>query len=459
MTFPARFKPPSRQTGQLIGGIAAGILLLLLLVLLREEPARSDTAVQLPHMKVIKVQPVPFTLEARGFGVTRPAQTWQAVANVPGRVVERHPALESGKILPAGTLLLALDPSRYELAITEIKAELAALASDQSKLDLEEQNTRKLLKMEQERLKVAERELGRIEKLAAANAVSRSRLDEQYRATLAQRQAVQSLDNQIALLPSRREYLLSQIQRASVRLEQAQRDLEDTRFIAPYDLRITQVAAEQHQYVTAGQQLLLADSIAQAEVEAQIPLTMLRRIMTNSINHPARDNPPLDIAERLAFSAIDAEVQLVGLGDVSWPARVSRIASGLDPQTRAVRVVVTVDEPYRLANVPARPVLQRDMYVRVRLTAANSEPLLAIPSQAVHQGDVYLLQADNRLQRRPVTVAFEQRDLAVISEGLNQDDVVVVDDPEPVIAGMAIQPRYDTETEERLRLLALGQPL
>ncbi|WP_438887247.1 hypothetical protein, partial [Bacillus cereus group sp. Bce037] len=65
-------------------------------------------------MAVIEAQPLAFRLEARGHGVARPVETWQAVANVSGRVVARHPNLESGSLLREGTLLLALDPSRYE---------------------------------------------------------------------------------------------------------------------------------------------------------------------------------------------------------------------------------------------------------------------------------------------------------------------------------------------------------
>ncbi|MDZ7811508.1 MAG: hypothetical protein U5L11_17455 [Arhodomonas sp.] len=59
---------------------------------------------------------------------------------------------------------------------------------------------------------------------------------------------------------------------------------------------------------------------------------------------------------------------------ITWPARVTRIASGMDPVTRTMRVVVTVDEPYRKAQPPERPPLQPGMYARVRLTVESPEP-------------------------------------------------------------------------------------
>jgi len=437
-------------------GLVGGVLLLALLIFLRERPAHSEVNSRPLHMTVIEVQPMPFVLTARGFGITRPVQTWQAVANVAGRVVQRHPQLNSGTLLPAGTLLLTLDPGRYELAIAETEAELASLAAEQAQLVAETQNTRHLLKLEGERLQLSESELRRIESLLETGAVSRSRLDEQRRATLAQRQLVQSLDNQLSLLPSKQQYLDAQIQRSSTRLEQGRQDLEDTRFIAPYDLRVRTVEVEEHQYAALGQPLFLADSIEQAEVEAQVPLAMLRRLMI-AVSIPV-DSPrtALNITERLDFSAIRSQVELTGFPAVRWPASVSRVASGLDPGTRSGRVVVTVDQPYRLASMPERPAFQRDMHVQVSFAVDSPRSLLAVPSSAVHQGEVYLLGEGDLLQRRPVKVAFEQNGLAVIEEGLVAGELLITDDPVPAVTGMKIAPHRDLDFEEHLQQLALG---
>ena len=437
-------------------GLVGGVLLVAVLVFLSERPAHSEANTPPMPLTVIEVQPMPFVLSARGFGITRPVQTWQAVANVAGRVVYRHPQLNSGTLLPAGTLLLALDPGRYQLAIAETEAELASLAAEQAQFEAETQNTRHLLELETERLKLSENELNRIKRLLETGAVSRSRHDEQHRASLAQRQLVQSLNNQLSLLPSKQQYLDAQIQRAHTRLEQRQQDLDDTRFSAPYDLRVRIVEVEQHQYAALGQPLFLADGIEQAEVEAQVPLTMLRRLMT-AVSVPVDSRQTaLDITERFDFSAIRSEVELTGFSTVSWPASVSRVASGLDPGTRSGRVVVTLNQPYSLASVPERPALQRDMHVQVRFSADSPQALLVIPSSALHQGEVYLLGKDNRLQRRPVTVAFEQNGLAVIENGLMAGELLITDDPVPAVGGMKVAPNRDLNLEERMQQLALG---
>ncbi|AXY41699.1 efflux RND transporter periplasmic adaptor subunit [Halomonas sp. JS92-SW72] len=436
-------------------GVAAGVALLVVFVANRQVPERRDTPPAPAAVAVIEARPLAFRLEARGHGVARPAETWQAVANVSGRVVERHPALESGTLLREGTLLLALDPSRYELAIAEAEAELASLAGELAQLAAEEENTGRLLALERQALALAEQELSRIEHLAASGSVSTSQRDAQRRSTLGQRQAVASLENGLALLPARREVLEAQRERAAVRLAQARQDLADTRLEAPYDLRLAEVAVERHQFVSVGQRLFEADSLAAAEVEARIPFTAMRRLLGSVA--PAELPPStLDLGERIDLDAIDAELELVGAPGVGWQGRVVRVASGLEPATRAVRVVVRVEHPWRDARPPDHPPLQRDMYTRVRLSAGGPEAAMVVPASALHQGELYLADEQGRLVRRPVSVAFQQGGLAVIEEGLAPGERVVLDDLQPAIEGMALAVRRDEAAEARLAARARG---
>lgn len=437
-------------------GLIIGILLIALSISLSKGPAHSESNATPLALTVIEVQPMPFVITAKGFGITRPVQTWQAVANVAGRVVERHPQLNSGNLLPAGTMLLALDSSRYELAIAEVEAELASLNAEQVQLEAETKNTQQLLELENERLRLSQNELKRIKDLHKTGAVSQSKLDEQQRAILAQRQLVQSLNNQLSLLPSKQQQLKAQSQRAETRLQQRRQDLADTRFVAPYNLRVRSVEVEQHQFANIGQPLFLVDNIEQAEVEAQVPLTMLRRLMTAALIPTDPENPAQEFTERIDFSALKSEVKLTGFPEVSWPATVSRVASGLEPGTRSGRVVVTVEQPYNLASVVDRPALQRDMHVQVIFSANSPKELLAIPSSAVHQGEVYLLTEDNTLKRRAVSIAFEQNGLAVIAEGLSAGELLIVDDPQLAVNGIKVSPHRSQAFEKSLQQLAIG---
>jgi hypothetical protein len=63
----------------------------------------------------------------------------------------------------------------------------------------------------------------------------------------------------------------------------------------------------------------------------------------------------------------------------------------------------------------------------------------------------------DRLRRRRVAVGFEQRDLAVIREGLVPGDLVIVDDPVPALSGMRLAPRRDEDLALVLKRMARGE--
>ncbi len=443
----------------LLAGLFVGISLFMLFKMTQKNPAHDTSVILAPILTVIEVRAVNFRLEAQGFGVSRPAESWHAVANVSGRVLTTHPGLKSGVILPAGTELLAIDPSRYELTIAEAKADLASLTAELTQLQTEKSNTLALLNLAHEQLTLSEQELSRFEKLVSSDSVSISGRDEKLRATVAQRQELQSLENQLAVMPMRQSSLKAKQLRAEAKLKQAQQDLADTHFIAPYAVRISKVEVEKHQHISSGQQLFSADNIEKAEVEAQIPLTELRRLMA-VVSMPLESSQhTADISERFNFEQIDGEVRLVGSESTTWPANITRIASGLTPRTRSGRVVVNIDEPYRDVKLPDKPALQSDMYLRVLLSVLNPQPLLVVPASSVHQGEVYLVGEDNRLLRRPVVVSFEQQDLAVISSGLKAGDHIIVDDIPMAINGMRISQQRDKGLENRLKSDASGESL
>lgn len=443
--------------------LVVGMAFVLLMVKLKQPPERTAEQAAAIPVRFLEVAPLTFHAEARGFGQVLPARSLQAVASVGGRIAWKHEDLESGKMIAEGSRLLQIDPTRYELAEASAKADIAGLQAELGQLDQEAVNTRKLLELENRRLVLARQELERAKTLAKSGALSQTRLDEQQRVTLQQEQAVQSLQNQLDLIPVKREKLAARLASSQSALAGAREDLADTRFEAPWDMRVHQSGIETGQQVTPGQTLFVADDITAAEATVQLEISELRNVLAQvpggpvSVDNHQAEHGFTDFHDRSPLDSLTVWVYPTGAPDNRWPGKLSRVTSSLDSATRTIQAVIEVNEPYRNASPPARPPLVRNMFVQATITAPTPKPVLVVPASAIHQGVAYLADSDDRLIRRPVTLAWQQGELAVVSEGLKPGDRLVLDDLVPAIEGTPLTLHADEATRLWLREMAAGE--
>ena len=83
-------------------------------------------------------------------------------------------------------------------------------------------------------------------------------------------------------------------------------------------------------------------------------------------------------------------------------------------------------------------------------------PRVAVHRRADGRMVVYLVDAEGRLEIRPVILGPAQDDLVVVNEGLAPSERVVVSDLIPAIVGMRLEPALDVDLAEQLRAQARG---
>jgi multidrug efflux pump subunit AcrA (membrane-fusion protein) len=416
--------------------IALGLAAAVWMISNAPGPAQVGGAAPALPVRVMTVAAEDIRPTATAWGNLRAADTWVAVAEVQGEVVWRHPSLEPGRLIPEGTEVLRIDPADYELALAQAQADLAVLDAERGQLEAEADNSRRILALEQDRLRLAEADLERTRTLVAQGNVPQSRADEAERATLLARRTVAELENALALIPSREARITAQAARTDSSIARAERSLARTSLTAPFDLRVTEVNAERFQTVAPGQIVIRADGIAAAEVVAHLPIDSFRRLVGGL---PAG----LSLAEMMREGpAAQIDVTLSPLSDPAqeWPAQVSRIEGALDARARTVPVVVTVEDPYAGADPPRRMPLVPNMQVQASFIGAPLDGAIAIPEAALHAGMVRVVGPGDDLELRPVTAAFGQDGRMIVTEGLVPGDRVVIDDIAPAIPGMALDP-------------------
>jgi len=428
--------------------IVLGILVFIALANRSAPPEQGSPEPLARAVRYIEVPTLTEVPRALGYGRVQPERVWEAVAEVSGRIVEIHPRLRKGAMLAEDELLLRIDPTEYELAVSQVQADILSTRAQLSEMAIKETNSRASLAIEEEALALRQSELARNAELVKKGTVSASQFEQEQRNLLAQRQQVQAQKNTLNLLPAERELLEAQLARHQAQLANARLDLSRTEIRLPFRARIAEVSIERAQYAREGNTLVKADAIDKAEVEAQIPIARMRAMLRSDRGKMDLNRiEPASLGEQLGLSA---RVWLRDpSGDIQWPARFSRLSDTLDPDTRTVGVIVTVDEPYADVEPGVRPPLVKGLFVEVDLRGRPRPDRLAIPRHALHDGNVYLIE-DGQLVIREATVENRQPDYAIVSAGLEPGDQVVVSDLFPAIEGMRLRGEPDRDALSRL---------
>lgn len=420
--------------------IVIGVGILVLMVGQKQPPETKEVGEPTKLVRVIETPQLELTPVAEGYGTIQPARIWSGVAQVSGRIVELHPRLRNGEIITKDTLLLKIDPVDYELNLAQVTAELA-------ELQVEQNNTKASLSIEERGLKIAQRELERVTKLTAKGTASKSDLDNAERNLLNSRNAVQNVKNNLALLPTKRKVL-------EAKKIQAERDLGNTSIVAPFNMRVADMAIEIDQYVSKGGTLLVGDEVDRVEVIARFPLSSIRRLFIG------RELSEFEmLGENLAQAvALKPLLKLdMGTAIAEWEAEFVRFSDSVDPETRTMGVVVAVDRPFDKVIPGLRPPLSKGMFVQVLLQGKSQADRIVLPRSAIKNGVVYTVDEESRLQRQPVEVLFNQGDISVIANGIKPGQKVVVSDLVPAVTGMLLQTIPDQEISDRLQKSARGQ--
>ncbi len=434
--------------------ILIGIALMVLQVQNRSVPQRVDLAERARAVRAIPVPETAVVPRARAYGRVRPARVWSAVAQVAGEVVHRDLRLRDGAILLEGTELVRIDPTDYELAIRQREADILATQAELRTLEVRTENADASLEIEERALRLADEDLTRKRELLQRGNASQATVDMAEITLLNKRQQVQNLRNELALIPAERALTEAKLAQLQVQLEMARLDLARTVITAPFDLLVNDLAIEQAQAVTVGQQLFTGQAIDEAEIEAEAPMEQIRALSAGIGMGLTRER-----LTRVGSIPIEAIVRFT-LGDLTahWQGRVVRWAADtIDPTARTTGIIVAVDDPLTQAIPGERPPLFNNLYVGVDLRGRPMPDRLVIPRSALHSGNrAYLAGADDRLIIRTVRVGLVQDDFVTVTEGLDPGDRVIVSDLMPASEGMLLSVVVDEALLARLTALAQG---
>jgi multidrug efflux pump subunit AcrA (membrane-fusion protein) len=191
---------PNKKSLALYGALL-GLLVLIIAIALKPSPPVNMSHSRAVLVDVVALNKISLAPSIEGFGRVAPKQAWDAISEVSGKVIFRHPQLESGRMLPKGLKILAIDPLEYQLKLAQTQAALNATVAQLARLEQQQRNLHSSLKIESQKLALTEQEYQRKLSLKKRQLVSSSELEAQHQSLLVQSKLVEDLQNSLKLLP------------------------------------------------------------------------------------------------------------------------------------------------------------------------------------------------------------------------------------------------------------------
>jgi membrane fusion protein, multidrug efflux system len=283
---------------------------------------------------------------------------------------------DEGAAVPAGKVLFVIDPAPYVLAVDQARA---------------------ALQQEKSRRELAQVEVKRLEPLAAEKAISQREAD-QALATLHQAEAA--------------------VASADAKLKQAELDLGYTRITAPIG-------------GVTGRALRSEGSLVTANTDSAL-LTTITQVNPVWVRFPLAEGD----FNRIRGAEHSARVQVIAAdGTVAADnGRLNFAASTVDAKTGAVQLRAEFANPTQRWLPGA--------FAKVRVLAGQQTAFL-VPQAAVSQTDqsrqVMTVGPEGKVVPKPVTSSGWLGTDAIIVSGLNEGDMVIVDNLVKVRPGMTVQ--------------------
>ncbi|EGI73088.1 membrane-fusion protein [Pseudoalteromonas distincta] len=342
-----------------------------------QEPEKKEVIDTRPTVQVEPVAANDHQVIINSYGEVKPLENTQLSAQVSGEVLSWHPNFVAGGIVARGETLFTIEKDNYEAAVLVAEAELARAQAG--------------LIEEQAQAQVAEDEAKRFP--------SKARTD----------------------LFLRKPQVLSaqaSVKSAQAALKRAQRDLDNCDVTAPYDALVISRNIGVGQFVTMGSQVAELNNIETAEVI--IPIAGF-----DSVFLPER------------IKGITATIIQKGLNSFTREGVIDRDLGIVDNATRMSSLVVRIEDPYGLKNI--QPAIKFGSYVQVNFAGAMLNNIYRLPQELVNNKTVWIVNEEQQLEPRKVTVIREEGEYFYISDGLQADDKLVITLPEYPQKGMAVK--------------------
>ena len=350
-----------------------------------------------PSVETLTIATADHQVVISGQGTVTPLKEIGIIPQVGGKVTDISPSLVNGGAFKKDDMLIRIDPADYELAVTMARAGLKAAESA----------------------------------LMLAHASSNTAREE-WELHEKDRQGQNEKPSDLVLKKPQLLAAQAKLEAEKANLDKALLNLERTTIRAPFSGKVSQKSIDAGQVINAGQ--AVATIFSDEAMEISVPLS----------------NEDLFWFHTPGFSQGDQGADVDVTADFSGQTitrqgKVDRVEATVNPRTRMPHVVVRVDQPYETS-----PPLVPGIFATVAIHGETLKNACFVPRNAIHENNmVWGLDDENSIVFLPVTIARMEQDLALITKGIENGQVIVTSRLKVVSEGMKVVPFTSTPSEEK----------
>tara|TARA_Y100001970_G_scaffold112391_1_gene140247 strand:+ start:701 stop:1855 length:1155 start_codon:yes stop_codon:yes gene_type:complete len=338
-----------------------------------------------PVVETMNAIPQSYKVQINSQGTVVPRTEITLTSEIPGKIDFVSRKIQSGSSFDKGDTLLVLDQRDFELAL---------IAAQSSMYQAQVVYERELAESE-----VAKKEWSNINGGKASNLALRKPQLDQAKAALAAAEA----NYQRALLNVERTYIL-----------------------APFKGRV------RNEYVDIG--MVVSPGIPLAQIYAVDMVEVTLPIAENDIKFLSI---PLD-GRMVPFSkqpGMTLTSSFAGFTQ-TWNGKILRSAAEIDSRTRMLSVIGQVPaKPSKQSTLP----IKVGMFVNASIEGRSFNDIFVIPREKVRDGEVWVLNNEGILNKREVSVLRYEKDKALISNGFETGDKVLLTRLDVLVEGMKLE--------------------
>lgn len=364
------------------------------------------------------------------YGQTTAARSVELRSLVSGEIIKVSNKLRDGAQVEKGDALVSIDDFTFKGALSEANANLAEakarIMENEAQISLE--NGR--LESAREQLEFAETDLARAEKLKSRGTSTQQQVETRKLTVSQRKQALVLYRDTINVQKARLEQLKASITRLNWGVEKAQRNLDSTTLVAPFAGIVRTSTAEVGRAITANDVVVSMYEVGTLETKFTLTDAQYGRLQTSD--------------EGLIGKIVTVK-WTVGGKQYSYPATVDRVGADISSNRGGVEVIANLQKADR--SVTLRP----GAFVEVSVPDIVFKGTYSIPDTAIYENNIVYAVVDGALKAKTISIAAFEGDQALINDGLNAGDEILITRITEVSNGLKVQTEAQAAEKSKQR--------